>query len=515
MLLDNNHSLVITRVRETLWKPSSLPLNLVGSKNSAPRQEVEPTKFLVLSKFIYRVCILFVLLVVVSFSTFSQLAEEMTIRYDLRRTVNGRYQGLAFGETRMFVTADPSGRTGTIFQYRLDELARDGRLEARLVRNRDWTEFEFRDNSSHFGAAFATPHSARFGALYVPPNSDVLPFQNFLVRPPEALREGLVWQAPGAFLTDPRGLGPMTRIPILVEYRVQSRGEYLGRPVWVVSTLHALRYRGDDPFGDPTIIGAQGRHQGVVYYLESPFVEDQRPIFARITAEELYQTRPTANQPAGSIEQRGFYLLFFTDPLPFGNPELLAQAPLVTQPGSDQPVVIEQPRRTPLEPQNQGLPPSSLMEAQPELQPDTQLEQITQTITTRGIQDVQASRVPEGITLDIRNLLFVADQAVLLPGERDRLDTIAAILQEFPGRQFLITGHTADVGSAESQMELSIERARSILNALTSRGIDSRRLLFEGRGGTEPVGDNRTEEGRQQNRRVEITIIAPRTRDQD
>lgn len=501
----------MTPVHETFWETSLSPQHIVVGIASAPQPVVEPTRFHTLSRLAHQVCLLFTLMVVASFPLFGQLAEEMTIRYDLRRTVNGRYQGLAFGETRMFVTADPSGRTGTIFQYRLDELARDGRLEARLVRNRDWAEFEFRDNSSHFGAAFATPHSARFGALYVPPNSDVLPFQNFPVRPPEALREGLVWQAPGAFLTDPRGLGPMTRIPILVEYRVQSRGEYLGRPVWVVSTLHALRYRGDDTFGDPTIIGAQGRHQGVVYYLDSPFVEDQRPIFARITAEELYQTRPTASQPAGSIEQRGFYLLFFTDPLPFRNPELLAQAPSVTQPGSNQPIVIEQPRRTPLEPLSQGPPP----ETQPTIQPDTQLEQITQTITTRGIQDIQASRVPEGITLDIRNLLFVADQATLLPGERNRLDTIASILQEFPGRQFLITGHTADVGSAESQMELSIERARSILNALTSRGIDSRRLLFEGRGGTEPVGDNRTEEGRQQNRRVEITIIAPRTREQD
>ncbi|MFO8044200.1 MAG: hypothetical protein R6U25_13440, partial [Alkalispirochaeta sp.] len=70
------------------------------------------------------------------------------------------------------------------------------------------------------------------------------------------------------------------------------------------------------------------------------------------------------------------------------------------------------------------------------------------------------------VRLSIRNLRFVADQAELLPGEVDRLDTIAEVLASVPEGVFLITGHTADVGSAESQQVLSEERARRIADGL-------------------------------------------------
>ena len=112
------------------------------------------------------------------------------------------------------------------------------------------------------------------------------------------------------------------------------------------------------------------------------------------------------------------------------------------------------------------------------------------------------------VRLSIRNLRFVADQAELLPGEVDRLDTIAEVLASVPEGVFLITGHTADVGSAESQQVLSEERARRIADGLIARGIAPGALRYEGRGGTEPVGDNTTDAGRAANRRVEIRILS-------
>ncbi|MFW5828370.1 MAG: OmpA family protein, partial [Alkalispirochaeta sp.] len=112
------------------------------------------------------------------------------------------------------------------------------------------------------------------------------------------------------------------------------------------------------------------------------------------------------------------------------------------------------------------------------------------------------------VRLSIRNLRFVADQAELLPGEVDRLDAIAEVLASVPEGVFLITGHTADVGSEESQRVLSEERARRIADGLIARGIAPGALRYEGRGGTEPVGDNTTDAGRAANRRVEIRVLS-------
>jgi len=109
------------------------------------------------------------------------------------------------------------------------------------------------------------------------------------------------------------------------------------------------------------------------------------------------------------------------------------------------------------------------------------------------------------INLDV--IHFVPDQAVVLPGEEGKLDAVARVLQRLEDRTFLVVGHTADVGSAESQIELSIARAKTIAEKLARRGIPEGRFIFEGRGGTEPVASNSTEEGRARNRRVQIFIL--------
>jgi outer membrane protein OmpA-like peptidoglycan-associated protein len=56
-------------------------------------------------------------------------------------------------------------------------------------------------------------------------------------------------------------------------------------------------------------------------------------------------------------------------------------------------------------------------------------------------------------------------------------------------------------------MQLSVERAQSIIAELTARGISADRFIYKGSGGTKPLGDNSSEEGRRLNRRVEITIL--------
>jgi outer membrane protein OmpA-like peptidoglycan-associated protein len=67
-----------------------------------------------------------------------------------------------------------------------------------------------------------------------------------------------------------------------------------------------------------------------------------------------------------------------------------------------------------------------------------------------------------------------------------------------------IEGHTDNVGTASSNKTLSENRAKSVLDAIVARGIEKSRLSAKGWGQEKPIGDNKTEEGRAKNRRVEI-----------
>ena len=68
-------------------------------------------------------------------------------------------------------------------------------------------------------------------------------------------------------------------------------------------------------------------------------------------------------------------------------------------------------------------------------------------------------------------------------------------------------GHTASVGRPEGEQTLSEQRAKAIAQALSKRGIQAGKFICKGSGGTKPVADNSTAEGKAKNRRVEITIL--------
>jgi outer membrane protein OmpA-like peptidoglycan-associated protein len=115
--------------------------------------------------------------------------------------------------------------------------------------------------------------------------------------------------------------------------------------------------------------------------------------------------------------------------------------------------------------------------------------------------------VSEGIRLVVKDIRFVPDSDEFLPEERSRLDMIAQALKQAPDRTFLVEGHTAALGRAAGEMELSIQRSKRMVDELTRRGISEDRFIYKGWGGTKPIGDNSNEEGRSRNRRVEITIL--------
>lgn len=117
---------------------------------------------------------------------------------------------------------------------------------------------------------------------------------------------------------------------------------------------------------------------------------------------------------------------------------------------------------------------------------------------------------PGGIQITVQDLNFIADSAELLPTEKERVGIIAAQIKDVISKgnyTIKVEGHTADVNKPTGQMQLSIDRANSIVNILTSIGIDKSLISSRGYGGTRPIADNSTSEGRAANRRVEITIM--------
>jgi len=101
---------------------------------------------------------------------------------------------------------------------------------------------------------------------------------------------------------------------------------------------------------------------------------------------------------------------------------------------------------------------------------------------------------------------FAVNSSTLRSGLYNELDRVAQILTAYPQTTILVAGHTDSTGSEEYNMTLSQKRADSVKNALVQRGVAAQRINAVGYGEGQPVGDNETEFGRQQNRRVEVRI---------
>ena len=104
------------------------------------------------------------------------------------------------------------------------------------------------------------------------------------------------------------------------------------------------------------------------------------------------------------------------------------------------------------------------------------------------------------------SVLFATDKWDLLPGANERLNQVADALKEETDRSITVYGFTDSQGTDAHNMQLSQKRAESVRNYLVSRGIDASRVKSEGRGKADPVADNKSPEGRANNRRVEIVL---------
>jgi outer membrane protein OmpA-like peptidoglycan-associated protein len=104
------------------------------------------------------------------------------------------------------------------------------------------------------------------------------------------------------------------------------------------------------------------------------------------------------------------------------------------------------------------------------------------------------------------NVLFASGKTTLLPGAQEKLGLVAEALKDQEGRRIVVEGHTDSQGSDASNQELSRGRAQAVRDFLVSHGIPNDRIRAEALGPSRPVADNKTPEGRANNRRVEIVV---------
>ena len=287
-----------------------------------------------------------------------------------------------------------------------------------------------------------------------PPGRGILPVRSGLpAYPEEAVSPGARWSAPGIAYADPLWSGAGVLVPFEAAYRYDGVEQYQGRAVHRVSAEYGLRWppllEEEIELPSSDILQLRGNY-GVTILLEA---ETMHQVLLRETIREEYHL---ADGTAVSFD--GFSLTWVR----------------AIAPGADRRVA----------------------------------QSLEQSLVERPIPELEVEVTDRGTRIRLANLRFAADTAQLLPAESGRLaEVAAALLRLDPEARFLVVGHTAEAGTAEGRMLLSIQRAEAVLQALVSRGIAAGRLLYEGKGAAEPIAGNDTEAGMGLNRRVEIYVL--------
>ncbi len=122
--------------------------------------------------------------------------------------------------------------------------------------------------------------------------------------------------------------------------------------------------------------------------------------------------------------------------------------------------------------------------------------------------ELGASQMLDALNKDgfvaLHGILFDTAKDTIQPASEPLLAEIVKLLKDNVGLKVSVEGHTDNVGQAKANQELSQKRAERVKKYLAGKGIDGKRLEAKGWGDTKPVGDNRKEDGRAQNRRVEL-----------
>jgi outer membrane protein OmpA-like peptidoglycan-associated protein len=121
--------------------------------------------------------------------------------------------------------------------------------------------------------------------------------------------------------------------------------------------------------------------------------------------------------------------------------------------------------------------------------------------------EVKPEKVAEGSSVRLNNIFFDVDKADLRKESTSELNHVIELMIEYPEMVVEVAGHTDNTGTAEHNMALSTERARSVLKYLVDKGIEKKRVIAVGYGMSKPIASNDTEEGKQSNRRTEFKVV--------
>ncbi len=376
---------------------------------------------------------------------------RITERQDLRIRENGKYRGFLYREYRAFLHADPAvPRQYRGEYYILENMKRNSFLVAKAVDKEYKTVFSI----------------GLQGNMQVKKQFIVPVYRNFPAFAPHAVQKGESWNVSGsALVSDSKG--NRVRVPFLCHYIFRGPGTYLKRPVLIIDAQYALRFpSGSSESGQESVMKKISGNRKAVIFL---YADSMGGIFIK---SDIQQVISYGN--GNTEETTGFILTWYSGAA--GSVKETADAEIVD---------------------------TFKALSSPENAPGTQ----SGANGSSRFKNMSLEQSDRGLVLRIQNIHFMPNTAVILSSEKQRLDTVAALLKKVKNRTFLVTGHTADVGTKESQQRLSVERAKVIVNELVKRGLPPSRFMYQGKGGTEPVASNKTKEGRAANRRVEITIL--------
>jgi outer membrane protein OmpA-like peptidoglycan-associated protein len=128
------------------------------------------------------------------------------------------------------------------------------------------------------------------------------------------------------------------------------------------------------------------------------------------------------------------------------------------------------------------------------------------SIETTSKPKTEEARVGKIVILE--NIFFATGESEVLQQSYNELMKLKELLESNPSMQIELRGHTDNQGTKDYNQKLSEARAKAVVDYLVERGIDRSRLTSIGYGKSQPIADNATSEGRQQNRRVEYRVVS-------
>jgi outer membrane protein OmpA-like peptidoglycan-associated protein len=127
--------------------------------------------------------------------------------------------------------------------------------------------------------------------------------------------------------------------------------------------------------------------------------------------------------------------------------------------------------------------------------------------TEKGLAENNGCPKLEEYNFNAKSIQFATGSARLLPAATKELDKLVAIMEEHPGFNISIEGHTDNTGKADFNQTLSQRRAEAVKDYLVKKGVSADRLAAAGFGQTQPVEDNKTSKGRAANRREDFKLV--------